>query len=175
MWANEPTCKPDPVPTLADRWRPSIWTHRRRVPRAANPRARTSSPRTLAHPHRLAVRTSALLRVGFTEPSRSPVALVRSYRTVSPLPFRVRDGGLFSVALSRGLPRVAVSNHPAAVESGLSSAVGLRNGVRGPVAAAARSARSPFENTAALTERHTRCVCRCAVSLTSRTTDPPSG
>jgi len=27
-----------------------------------------------------------LLRVGFTEPSRSPAALVRSYRTVSPSP-----------------------------------------------------------------------------------------
>ncbi len=30
----------------------------------------------------------ALLRVGFAEPSRSPVMLVRSYRTVSPLPVR---------------------------------------------------------------------------------------
>jgi hypothetical protein len=37
--------------------------------------------------------------------------LVRSYRTVSPLP--PDGGGLFSVALSRELPRIAVSNHPA--------------------------------------------------------------
>jgi len=29
---------------------------------------------------------SALLRVGFTEPATSPSPLVRSYRTVSPLP-----------------------------------------------------------------------------------------
>ena len=59
-----------------------------------------------------------LLRVGFTEPSRSPVTLVVSYTTVSPLPpihlhRRCIGGGLFSVALSRGSPRVAVSNHPA--------------------------------------------------------------
>jgi len=30
----------------------------------------------------------ALLRVGFTEPTGSPRPLVRSYRTVSPLPVR---------------------------------------------------------------------------------------
>src|SRR5688572_9866389 len=53
----------------------------------------------------------ALLRVGFTEPPRSPGMLVGSYPTVSPLP--AAAGGLFSVALSRGSPRVAVSNHPA--------------------------------------------------------------
>src|SRR5439155_7657461 len=56
----------------------------------------------------------ALLRVGFTEPPRSPGVLVGSYPTVSPVPRRpCRRGGLFSVALSRGSPRVAVSNHPA--------------------------------------------------------------
>ena len=31
--------------------RPSIWAHRRRVPRAAYPRARASNPRTHAQPH----------------------------------------------------------------------------------------------------------------------------
>jgi hypothetical protein len=31
-----------------------------------------------------------LLRVGFTEPLRSPSVLVRSYRTLSPLPVRAR-------------------------------------------------------------------------------------
>lgn len=65
--------------------RPSIWAHRRRVPRAVHPQARASSPRTPAQPHP-AVRSSTLLRAGFTEPPRSPGALVRSYRTVSPLP-----------------------------------------------------------------------------------------
>lgn len=92
------------------RRRPSIWAHRRRVPQAAYPQIRASSPRTPARPHRSAA-FLALLRVGFTKPSRSPVTLVRSYRTVSPLP--PRGGGLFSVALSRESPRIAVSNHPA--------------------------------------------------------------
>ena len=58
----------------------------------------------------------ALLRVGFTEPVGSPRPLVRSYRTVSPLPVRARRpaiGGLLSVALSCGSPRLAVSQHPA--------------------------------------------------------------
>src|SRR5436189_193873 len=52
-----------------------------------------------------------LLRVGFTEPPRSPGVLVVSYTTVSPLPPARAGGGLFSAALSRGSPRVAVDNH----------------------------------------------------------------
>src|SRR5690606_4424726 len=36
-----------------------------------------------------------------------------SYTTVSPLPGTEVPGGLLSVALSRGSPRVAVSHHPA--------------------------------------------------------------
>ena len=58
----------------------------------------------------------ALLRVGFTEPAGSPPSLVRSYRTLSPLPVRTRRpaiGGFLSVALSCGSPRLAVSQHPA--------------------------------------------------------------
>jgi len=58
----------------------------------------------------------ALLRVGFTEPAGSPPPLVRSYRTLSPLPVRARGpaiGGFLSVALSCGSPRLAVSQHPA--------------------------------------------------------------
>jgi hypothetical protein len=58
----------------------------------------------------------ALLRVGFTEPIELPRPLVRSYRTVSPLPVRAREpaiGGLLSVALSCESPRLAVSQHPA--------------------------------------------------------------
>jgi hypothetical protein len=58
----------------------------------------------------------ALLRVGFTEPPGSPRALVRSYRTVAPLPVRhprgrVAIGGLLSVALSCGSPRLGVTQH----------------------------------------------------------------
>ncbi len=74
-------------PACAGR-RPSIWMHRCRAPRAVHPRARASSPRTPAQPHSRGVRPSTLLRAGFTEPPRSPGALVRSYRTVSPLPAR---------------------------------------------------------------------------------------
>ena len=54
-----------------------------------------------------------LLRVGFTEPPGSLRALVVSYTTVSPLPPVESGGGLFSVALSRGSPRVDVIDHPA--------------------------------------------------------------
>src|SRR6266571_2071950 len=54
-----------------------------------------------------------LLRVGFTEPPGSLRALVVSYTTVSPLPPGQAGGGLFSVALSRGSPRVGVTDHPA--------------------------------------------------------------
>src|SRR6516164_7672065 len=60
-----------------------------------------------------------LLRVGFAEPPGSPRALVRSCRTVSPLPVvgplttTTPIGGLFSVALSCGSPRLAASQHPA--------------------------------------------------------------
>jgi len=60
----------------------------------------------------------ALLPVGFAEPHRSPGALVVSCTTVSPLP-RLSGpgpsgrGGLFSVALSRGSPRVGVTHHRA--------------------------------------------------------------
>ena len=74
-----------------------------------------------------------LLRVGFADPPLSPAALVRSYRTVSPLPrpgtrgadrwrsARPGCGGLLSVALSVPLPGLGVTQHAALVESGLSS------------------------------------------------------
>jgi hypothetical protein len=46
---------------------------------------------------------------------------VRSYRTVSPLLFAEAKSGLFSVALSLGLPPAAVSRHRSFMEPGLSS------------------------------------------------------
>jgi hypothetical protein len=52
-----------------------------------------------------------LLQVGFAEPPGSPQALVVSYTTVSPLPSAAAPGGLLSVALSRGSPRVGVTHH----------------------------------------------------------------
>ena len=65
-----------------------------------------------------------LHQVGFTKLLRSPEELVRSYRTISPLPgcFRLprckrssekAPGGIFSVALSFALPRLHVMEHPA--------------------------------------------------------------
>ena len=54
---------------------------------------------------------------------------VRSYRTFSPLPaypFPV-SGGLFSVALSLGLPPPGVTRHPDPVEPGLSSTFAITN------------------------------------------------
>jgi hypothetical protein len=63
--------------------------------------------------HRQARSLLTLLRVGFTEPPRSPWALVVSYTTVSPLPPDESGGGLLSVALSRESPRVGVTDHPA--------------------------------------------------------------
>ena len=59
---------------------------------------------------------STLLRMGFAEPSRSPGTLVVSYTTVSPLPVGRLPGpigGLLSVALSVGSPRLGVTQHPA--------------------------------------------------------------
>src|SRR5690606_30660457 len=87
---------------------------------------RAGRPRTFAQSRERLLLT--LLRVGFTEPPPSPAALVVSYTTVSPLPASHvgeaepngpaltgpwNTGGLLSVALSRGSPRVAVGNHPA--------------------------------------------------------------
>src|SRR4051812_37004629 len=58
----------------------------------------------------------ALLRVGFTEPHRSPGVRWSLTPPFHPYrrPARRHDaGGLFSVALSRGSPRVAVNAPPA--------------------------------------------------------------
>jgi hypothetical protein len=113
---DELACTPDSVAgDSRRRWRPSISACRCRQAHAAYPQARASSPQTPAPVATLRWRPFlALLRVGFTKPPRSPGVLVSSYLTVSPLPAPPkRAGGLFSVALSRGSPRVAVNNHPA--------------------------------------------------------------
>ena len=54
-----------------------------------------------------------LLRTRFTQRARSLGPLVVSYTTVSPLPRAEAGGGLLSVALSPGLPRVGVTHRPA--------------------------------------------------------------
>ena len=73
-----------------------------------------------------------LLRVGFTEPPRSPWALVVSYTTVSPLPPDLTGGGLLSVALSRGSPRVGVTDHPALRSPDLPRRAGSPGATRPP-------------------------------------------
>ena len=69
------------------RRRPSISTCRRRQVQAAYPQASDGpSSSACAGSHLAAAALLALLRVGFTEPSRSPGMLVGSYPAVSPLP-----------------------------------------------------------------------------------------
>lgn len=70
---------------------------------------------------------SALLRVGVTQPPESPPTLVRSYRTVSPLPVRPRGvaiGGLLSVALYRQITPTWLAPAPYPSESRPSSTQG---------------------------------------------------
>ena len=56
--------------------------------------------------------------MGFTQPTQSPELLVRSYRTISPLPGKpwflfaaYRSGGLLSVALALSSRTVGVTHH----------------------------------------------------------------
>ncbi len=72
---GEPACRRGSVQLLSEPGWPSISAAYLGTFPDGNGRA--------AHVPRL-----ALLRVGFTEPIRSPEPLVRSYRTVSPLPVR---------------------------------------------------------------------------------------
>src|SRR3954454_3680427 len=75
-------------------------------------RHRAGRPRTPAQDGGGPPSLSTLLRVGFTAPHPSPGA--RWSLTPPFHPYQQRTaGGLFSVALSRGSPRVAVNDHPA--------------------------------------------------------------
>ncbi len=128
--------------------RPSIWAHRRRVPRAVHPQARASSPRTPAQPHR-EVRSSTLLRAGFTEPPRSPGALVRSYRTVSPLPHGPREpwAVCFLWHCPAGHPGLPLAT---ALLCGVRTFLGAERdttGVSVPGAATARPTHPPHQDT----------------------------
>src|SRR4051794_16669747 len=82
----------------------------------------------LPGPRRAACERSclALHQVGFALTRRVAATPVRSYRTISPLPARDSAaapdlGGVISVALSRGFPRVGVTDHLRPMVSGLSS------------------------------------------------------
>ena len=69
---------------------------------------------------------------------------VRSYRTVSTLPARMR-GGLFSVALSLGSPQPGITRHRSSLEPGLSSRLRLPTNRRSPNPLAAMHL-GPFEH-----------------------------
>src|SRR5262245_10244784 len=72
---------------------------------------------------------AVLLRVGFTEPAPSPGPLVRSYRTVSPLPATRDERVRWRSALCctfRGLAPPGSYPAPCPVEFGLSSGDGIR-------------------------------------------------
>jgi hypothetical protein len=89
---DESVCTPGSVPAMPwhDRWRPSISACRCRQALAAYPQTRAGSPQASAQATASRqVALLALLRVGFTEPPRSPGMLVGSYPTVSPLPPRL--------------------------------------------------------------------------------------
>jgi hypothetical protein len=95
--ADEPDCKPDPVSVRASprRRRPSIWKHRCRCFRRGPTfygRADGCGLPDDSGGQPSDVVCLALLRVGFTEPHRSPGTLVVSYTTVSPLPPGPRTG-----------------------------------------------------------------------------------
>ncbi len=76
---------------------------------ATYPGTRTGYPQLLPY--------LVLHRVGFAKLLRSPEELVRSYRTISPLPDNrprsLMPGGILSVALSFASPRLHVMKHPA--------------------------------------------------------------
>ena len=111
---DESVCKPDSVThRRSGGRRSSICDRCCQRPGAIYPEARASSPQAL--PPCADAPFLILLRVGFTEPPQSPGVLVVSYTTVSPLPPVPcgTGGGLLSVALSRGSPRVGVTHHPA--------------------------------------------------------------
>ncbi len=124
--AGEPTHRPDsvgnePLPTRPEQ--PSIFARRCRRADATYPQTqagrpfgcRCRHPASARPPSRGPTTFLVLLQVGFTQPPRSPGALVVSYTTVSPLPAlrRVRRSRWrsVSVALSRESPRVGVTHH----------------------------------------------------------------
>src|SRR5690606_27760589 len=112
---DESVCTPDSVTTRqrATRGgRSSISACRRRQALAAYPQARTGHPQA---PARATGSLAALLGLAPGGVYRA-TPVTRGAGGLLPHRFTLtgsQAGGLFSVALSRGSPRVAVSNHPA--------------------------------------------------------------
>ena len=118
---EEPACKPDPVPgTEVPAAAISLGAQAglpTAPPRRGSP-APCGLPGSSGGPPSNAA-CLALLRVGLAEPARSPAPLVRSYRTVSPLPLR-GEAVCFLLRLREVTP-AWVSPAPCPAESGLSS------------------------------------------------------
>jgi hypothetical protein len=116
----QPACKPGSVWRAFSRARwPFLWDGRCRPPRATNPgNGSGDGSKDSSTEKRLASPLFGFAPGGACHAAHVATRAVRSYRTVSPLPC----GGLFSVALSLGLPPPEVIRHRVSVEPGLSSA-----------------------------------------------------
>jgi hypothetical protein len=132
--AGEPARRPDSVRGRVSRTSPelpSIWASRCRDGHATLPADSGGPPsRGRCRPRRLRgarPRTGSflvLLQVGFTQPRRSPDALVVSYTTVSPLPALRSEPEPLAVCLCGTVPRVTPGGRyppPCPAESGPSS------------------------------------------------------
>jgi hypothetical protein len=124
----QPTYKPGSVWRVAPPRRPFIWGAACAAPRATRAAAGIEPGTLGAHDASNIPRRpySVLLPVGFAVPPPSPEARCALTAPFHPCPCGLpRAGGLFSVALSLGLPPAAVSRHRQSLEPGLSSTARL--------------------------------------------------
>ncbi len=113
---DESVCKPDPVPACAGGDHPSGCTvaghlerSTRRLGRAALERLRNRTPGSAAFD----LAPGGVYRAAPVTRGAGALLPHRFTLTGAPPSERLGAGGLFSVALSRGSPRVAVNNRPA--------------------------------------------------------------
>src|SRR5947207_9368142 len=102
---------------------PFLWDSGRPPPRAAYPEVSNGPSRPVAQTPKgpSLLPYLALLRVGFTKPSRSPSPLVSSYLTVSPLPARQAGRRFVFCGTFPSLAGGGRYPPPCPAESGLSS------------------------------------------------------
>ncbi len=113
--------------------RPFIWDDARASPRCNQPGRRSGTRLGATVFPRARPPLFGLAPGGVCHATSVARRAVRSYRTISPLPWfaEARRGGLISVALSLGSPPAAVSRHRGSMEPGLSSAAGCIATTRG--------------------------------------------
>ena len=145
---NEPACKPDPVPARDGR-ATTIHLDTPSPGASSGPPADSDEQPSCASLHVIravaprAMRPSTLLRVGFTQPPRSPGVLVRSYRTVSPLPRPRAWRFIFCGTDPAGYPGLPLATTLLCGVRTFLGSTGLSPGGDGPRPAAVRPARSP--------------------------------